>query len=139
MKESSLCDARRNLAKLSWGGDVKNIAVVVAVGVRSDGHREILGVSEGTKEDAESWRTFLRHLKERGLKGVRLITSDKCLGLVEALGEFFPEAKWQRSVVHFYRNVLKECHVPDPKEVAANAVGDPCARRPRSGNWPRQS
>jgi len=105
--------------KRSWGGEVKSIAVLVAVGVRSDGHREILGVAEGTKEDSESWRTFLRYLKSRGLKGVRLITSDKCVGLVEALGEFFPEASWQRCVVHFYRNILKDVPRTRSKEVAA--------------------
>lgn len=105
--------------KRSWGGEVKNIAVLVAVGVGLDGHRQILGVCEGTKEDAESWRTFLRHLKERGLRGVRMITSDKCLGLVEALGEFFPEAAWQRCTVHFYRNVLKDVPRTKSREVAA--------------------
>src|SRR5210317_2078346 len=82
--------------KRSWGGEVKNVAVLVAIGVDQDGYRQILGVCEGAKEDAESWRQFLRHLKQRGLKGVRLITSDKCLGLVEALGEFYPESDWQR-------------------------------------------
>lgn len=92
--------------KRSWGGEVKNVAVLVAIGVNADGHREILGVEEGTKEDKESWRGFLRRLKERGLTGVRLATSDKCLGLMEALGEFYPEAAWQRCVVHWYRNVL---------------------------------
>src|ERR1043166_3834543 len=51
--------------KRSWGGEVKTVAVLVAVGVAEDGYREILGVSEGMKEDAESWRTFLRHLKQR--------------------------------------------------------------------------
>lgn len=105
--------------KRSWGGEVKNVAVLVAVGVRLDGHREILGVAEGTKEDSESWRTFLRYLKERGLKGVRLITSDKCLGLVEVLGEFFPEAAWQRCTVHFYRNVLKDVPRGKSRDVAA--------------------
>ena len=105
--------------KRSWGGEVKNIAVLVAVGVGLDGHRQILGVCEGTKEDAESWRTFLRHLKERGLRGVRMITSDKCLGLVEALGEFFPEAAWQRCTVHFYRNILKDVPRTKSREVAA--------------------
>jgi transposase-like protein len=105
--------------KRSWGGEVKNVAVLVAVGVRSDGHREILGVAEGTKEDTESWRTFLRYLKNRGLTGARLIISDKCIGLVEALGEFFPEADWQRCVVHFYRNVLKDVPKSKSKEVAA--------------------
>src|SRR4249920_2945026 len=66
--------------KRSWGGEVKNVAVLVAIGVRSDGYREILGVVEGLKEATESWRNFLRHLKARGLKGVRLLVSDKCLG-----------------------------------------------------------
>ncbi len=51
--------------KRSWGGEVKNVAVLVAIGVRSDGYREILGVAEGLQEDKESWRGFLRHLKER--------------------------------------------------------------------------
>ena len=105
--------------KRSWGGEVKNVAVLVAVGVDQDGYRQVLGVCEGTKEDAESWRQFLRHLKERGLKGVRLVTSDKCLGLVEALGEFYPEADWQRCVVHWYRNVLASVPTGKSRDVAA--------------------
>src|SRR6202007_435212 len=72
--------------KRSWGGEVKNVAVLVAIGVREDGYREILGVVEGLKEDTESWRDFLRHLKQRGMKGVRLFISDKSLGLLESLG-----------------------------------------------------
>jgi len=92
--------------KRSWGGEVRNVSVLVAIGVDADGYREILGVAEGAKEDAASWREFLRHLKSRGLKDVQLIISDKCLGLVEILGEFYPDALWQRCVVHFYRNVL---------------------------------
>lgn len=96
--------------KRSWGGEVKNIAVLVAIGVNSDGYREILGAAEGTKEDKESWKQFLRHLKERGLKGVKMFISDKCLGLVDNLAEFYPKADWQRCIVHFYRNVLS--HTP---------------------------
>ena len=92
--------------KRSWGGEVKNIAVLVAIGVNGDGYREILGAMEGAKEDKASWSQFLRHLKSRGLKGVKLFVSDKCLGLVESLAEFYPESSWQRCVVHFYRNVL---------------------------------
>lgn len=105
--------------KRSWGGEVKNVSVLVAVGVNADGFREILGVMEGAKEDKPSWARFLRHLKERGLRGVRLVVSDKCLGLVEALAEFYPEADWQRCAVHFYRNVWS--HVPKSKvkDVAA--------------------
>jgi transposase-like protein len=105
--------------KRSWGGEVKNVAVLVAIGVNRGGYREILGVAEGVKEDKESWRTFLRHLKERGLKGARLIISDKCLGLVEALGEFYPEAAWQWCVFHFHRNVLTQVPPSRMKEVGA--------------------
>jgi putative transposase len=105
--------------KRSWGGEVKNVAVLVAIGVGADGHREILGVAEGLREDKESWRGFLRHLKERGLCGVRLITSDKSLGLVECLPEFFAEAAWQRCTVHFYRNVFTVVPKGKRKEVAA--------------------
>jgi putative transposase len=105
--------------KRSWGGEVRNVAVLVAIGVDEDGYREMLGVCEGAKEDKESWRNFLRHLKERGLKGVKLVISDKCLGLVEALAEFYPEARWQRCVVHWYRNVLRLVPKGKAKEVAA--------------------
>jgi len=63
--------------KRSWGGEVKNVAVLVAIGVN----------------------------QERGLRGVKLFVSDRCLGVVENLAEFYPEASWQRCVVHFYRNV----------------------------------
>jgi putative transposase len=105
--------------KRSWGGEVKNVAVLVAIGVRSDGHREILGVVEGLKEDTESWRNFLRHLKQRGLSGLRLFVSDKSLGLLEALGEFYPEAAWQRCMVHWYRNVMSVVPKGKVKEVMA--------------------
>ena len=105
--------------KRSWGGEVRNVAVLVAVGVNADGHREILGVAEGVKEDKESWRNFLRYLKGRGLKGVRLVISDKCLGLLEALGEFYPEAAWQRCMVHWYRNVFTVVPRGRRKDVAA--------------------
>lgn len=105
--------------KRSWGGEVKKVAVLVAIGVDQDGYRQILGVVEGVKEDAESWRTFLRHLKERGLTGVELVVSDKCLGLIEALGEFYPEAAWQRCMVHWFRNVLTVVPTGKAREVVA--------------------
>jgi putative transposase len=105
--------------KRSWGGEVRNVSVLVAIGVNQDGYREILGVAEGSKEDKASWQQFLRYLKQRGLKGVRLVVSDKCLGLVEAIGEFFPEAAWQRCIVHFYRNVWTAVPSGKVAEVAA--------------------
>jgi transposase-like protein len=55
----------------------------------------------------------------RGLAGVELVVSDKCLGLVEALGEFYPEARWQRCTVHFYRNVFSAVPRGRMREVAA--------------------
>ena len=124
--------------KRSWGGEVKNVAVLVAIGVRSDGYREILGVVEGLKEDTESWRNFLRHLKQRGLQGVRLIVSDKCLGLVEAAGEFYPDATWQRCMVHWYRNVMSVVPKGKVKEVMAmlkaiHAQEDRQAARDKAG------
>jgi putative transposase len=102
----------------SWGGEVKNVSVLVAIGVAQSGYRQILAVSEGAKEDKTSWTAFLRELKERGLKGVKLFVSDKCLGLVENLTEFYPEASWQRCVVHFYRNVWTAVPTGKVKEVA---------------------
>ena len=105
--------------KRSWSGEVKNVSILVAIGVNREGYREILGVAEGAKEDKESWSTFLRYLKERGLKGVELIISDKCLGLIESLGDFYPAAKWQRCMVHFYRNVFTMVPKGKVREVAA--------------------
>ncbi len=101
------------ILKGSWAGEVKNISVLIAIGVGTDGFRQILGVAEGEKEDLEGWRGFLCHLKDRGLKGVRLIISDACRGLVDAAAEVFPNTDWQRCVVHFYRNVFS--HVPNGK------------------------
>jgi len=105
--------------KRSWGGEVRKVSILVAIAVSQDGYREILGVSEGAKEDKEGWLGFLRDLKGRGLKGVRLFISDRCLGSVESLGECFPESRWQRCVVHFYRNVFTVVPTPMMREVAA--------------------
>lgn len=93
--------------KRSWGGEVKNVSVLVALGVNKLGYREIIGIAEGAKEDKASWSGFLRSLKERGLTGVKLIISDKSLGLVESIPDFYPESKWQRCAVHFYRDIMK--------------------------------
>lgn len=104
--------------KRSWGGEVQNVSVLVAIGVTTSGFREVLGIAEGSREDSESWRQFLRYLRERGLKRVDLMISDKSLGFLDALGEFYPDAKWQRCVVHFYRNVLHATPRGKAKEVA---------------------
>ena len=92
--------------KRTWADEVRNVSVLVAIGVAADGYRQILGVCEGAKEDKAGWSGFLRHLKKRGLSGVKLFISDACLGLIESIHEFYPQTQWQRCIVHFYRNVF---------------------------------
>ena len=104
--------------KRTWADQVRNVSVLVAIGVSDDGYRQVLGVVEGAKEDKAGWSDFLRHLKKRGLSGVRLFISDACIGLVESVGDFYPDAKWQRCVVHFYRNVFTVVPKDKVKEVA---------------------
>lgn len=104
--------------KRSWGGEIQNVSVLVAIGINSDGYREILGSAEGMKEDHDSWKNFFVWLKERGLKGVRLIIGDKCLGMLESVAEVFPEAHYQRCTVHFYRNIFSVTPRNRVKEVA---------------------
>ena len=96
--------------KRSWAGEVRNVSLLVASAVNSEGFREILGICEGAKEDKSGWSAFLRHLVDRGLKGVQLVISDACRGLVESVADFLPDAQHQRCMVHFYRNVFS--HVP---------------------------
>lgn len=105
--------------KRSWGGEVRNVSVLVAVGVGTDGYRNILGIVEGGKEDKQGWNDFLRHLKKRGLEGVRLIISDKCLGLIESANEHFPDSYHQRCCVHWYRNIFSNVPRTKMREVAA--------------------
>ena len=81
------------------GGEVKNVSVLAAIGVFQDGFRRVLSVAEGHKEDKAGWSAFLAHLKQRGLSGVRLIISDACMGLVESVAEYYPQADWQRCMV----------------------------------------
>ena len=105
--------------KRNWGGHYGNVAVLVAMAVNERGEREVIGAAEGMKEDKESWLSFLRHLKERGLKGTQLFVGDKCLGLIEALIETYPLARFQRYMVHFYRNVFSVVPRGKVKQMAA--------------------
>ena len=87
----------------NWGGEFENVAILVAIAVNEDGYREVLGAAEGMKEDKGSWVNFFQWLRGRGLDGVKLIVRDKCLGMLEAVGEGVSEAKYQRCTVHFSR------------------------------------
>ena len=90
----------------NWGGEYENVAILVAIAVNEDGFREVLGAAEGMKEDKDIWVSFFQRLRGRGLDGVKLIVGDKCMGMLEAVGEVFPDAKYQRCTVHFYRNIF---------------------------------
>jgi transposase-like protein len=105
--------------KRTWGGEVRNVSVLVAIGVGEDGYREVLGIAEGCKEDKAGWSGFLAYLQERGLTCPELFISDKCIGLIESMSEYYPEAKWQRCTVHFYRNVFSVVPKGKVKLVAA--------------------
>ena len=105
--------------KRNWGGEYENVAVLVAMAVNEDGYREIIGAAEGMKEDKASWLAFLQMLKQRGLEGTQLFIGDKCLGLLEAIHEVYPESRFQRCTVHFYRNVFSLVPRSKMKTVAA--------------------
>ena len=92
--------------KVRDGGRVVSMAVVLAIGVRSSGEREVLGLDVGPSEDGAFWLGFLRGLSARGLSGVQLVTSDAHGGLKAAIAAVLQGASWQRCRVHFVRNVL---------------------------------
>jgi transposase-like protein len=98
---------------------IVNMAVVIAIGVRESGERDILAVDIGASEDGAFWTAFLRSLVARGLQGVQLVISDAHKGLREAIETVLTGATWQRCRVHFMRNVL--AHIPkrDKSMVAA--------------------
>jgi len=105
--------------KRTWADEVRNVSILVAFGVNSDGNRDILGAFEGGREDKASWSAFMDNLKKRGLQSPRLIISDKCIGLVESAAEYFPESDWQRCTVHFYRNIFAVVPYTKVGEVSA--------------------
>ena len=92
--------------KVREGGRIVNIACLLAVGVNSEGHREILGVDLATAEDGAGWLAFFRSLVARGLSGVGLVISDDHTGLVDAIAATLPGASWQRCRTHYLRNLL---------------------------------
>ncbi len=92
--------------KARQDGKVVSVAVVIAVGVRASGEREVLGFDVGPSEDGAFWLSFLRSLVARGLAGVQLAISDAHQGLKTAIAAVLVGASWQRCRVHFVRNAL---------------------------------
>jgi transposase-like protein len=101
------------------------VSPLVAIAVNGEVYREVLGICDAAKEDKAGWSAFFKHLKERGLSGVRLIISDACLGLAESAAEFFP-ATLHRPLVpqHLQPRALRSDR--------GDAQGDPCGRGHRS-------
>jgi transposase-like protein len=91
--------------KVRSNGRIISVAVIIAVGVNSDGRREILGMDIGPSEAEPFWTAFLRKLARRGLRGVKLVISDAHEGIKAAVSKLL-HATWQRCRVHFMRNVL---------------------------------
>ena len=91
--------------KVRRGGRIVSVAVIIAVGVNTDGRREVLGMEIGTSEAEAIWTEFLRKLTRRGLRGVKLVVSDAHEGIKAAVSKVLC-ATWQRCRVHFMRNAL---------------------------------
>ncbi len=107
--------------KRSRGGHVENAGVLVAIGVGTEGRREGVAVDEGMREDAASWERFFRSMIERGLRGVRPVVGDRCAGLVSTVNSMPPNAKYQRCMVRFMRNVPPKTP-PSHREWASAAL-----------------
>jgi putative transposase len=110
--DATYCKARVN-------GRVVSRAVVIATGVTTDGHREVLGVDVGDSENEDFWTEFLRSLRDRRLHGVQLVISDAHRGLTNAIGTVCAGAAWQRCRVHFMRNTLAKVSKGHAEMVAA--------------------
>jgi putative transposase len=106
--------------KARWAGAVRDVALLVAVGVDEEGYREVLAVEAAPGERREAWAGLLKGLVERGLCGVRLVISDDHESIKQAVKVELPGVAWQRCVVPFERSVL--AHVPqgEAREVAAD-------------------
>jgi len=106
--------------KVREGGRVRSMALVVAIGIRETGDREVLGFDLGMSEDGSFWLEFLRKLVARGLRGVQLAISDAHEGLRRAIEQVLAGATWQRCRVHFMRNVLSQ--VPKSSQSMVSSI-----------------
>jgi transposase-like protein len=106
------------------GGQVLDAAVLIALGVRADGKREILAVSSKLSEAEVHWRAFLTELKDRGLHGVKLFVSDDHAGLKAARKGVFPSVPWQRCQFHLQQNAGAYVPRQDMRKTVAAAIRD---------------
>ena len=104
--------------KVRQEGRIVSVAVIIAVGVNSDGRREVLGMDVGASEAEPFWKDFLHSLTHRGLRGVKLVISDNHSGIKAAVSKVLT-ATWQRCRVHFMRNALAHAGKRGKRVVAA--------------------
>lgn len=88
----------------------------IAIGINEEGRREIIGFKISEKESEDTWSLFFEYLKQKGLKGIKMVISDAHKGLVKSIKESFINASWQRCQVHFLRNILSKIPKKDTKE-----------------------
>ncbi|MBU4445286.1 IS256 family transposase [bacterium] len=111
--------------KVRHGGCIRDVAVLVAIGISTTGKREVLGVSVSLSEAEVHWRSFLEDLHGRGLKGVRLFISDDHSGLKKARLAVYSSIPWQRCTVHFWRNAkayIPKMHLIKPIKAAFDDI-----------------
>ena len=108
--------------KVRHGGSVVDCAVLVAIGVRKDGKRTVLGTSVSLSEAEVHWRAFFKDLQERGLYGVQCITTDDHKGIKAALAARFPGTKWQRCQFHLQQNAQAYVPKQDMKKTVASDI-----------------
>ena len=138
--------------KVRRGGRIVSVAVIIAIGVNSDGRRKVLGLEIGTSEAEPIWTEFLRKLTRRGLRRVKLVISDADEGIKAAVSKVL-SATWQRCRVHFQRSALAHAGKSGRRVVSAfiatafaqdtaeatapSGALWPTRSGPRSPNWPR--
>lgn len=106
--------------KVRENGRIISKAFMIAYATNSEGHREIIGFGIYPNESKRTWNDFLKSLKDRGLHGVKMITSDAHEGIQNAISKVFPEAAWQRCQFHFSRNINDKA----PKKYQAGLAGE---------------
>jgi len=99
---------------------IRSKALLLAIGINTEGQKEIIGFDICDTEKINTWKDFFESLKSRGLRGVDIVISDSHKGLVESIKECFPGASWQRCQVHFSRNIMDRC----PKKYMAGLASE---------------
>ena len=125
-----MCGSTPLTSKSAQNGRIVSAAVIVAVGVNSDGRREVLGMDVGPSEAETFWTEFLRKLRRRGLRGVKLVISDAHEGVKAAVAKVM-NASWQRCRVHF-------CATRSPMPARADAGWLPLSSPPPSPRTTRR-